>query len=75
VKSLKSKENRRGSCRPSQESGKKLKERRARLQDLSAKDVHDLVHELGTHQIELEMQIDRTGFKSPGRLGDAQYRC
>ena len=35
---------------------KKLKEQMERLKKLSALDVRDLVHELGTHQIELEMQ-------------------
>ncbi|MBS1128113.1 MAG: hypothetical protein H6Q96_493, partial [Nitrospirae bacterium] len=35
---------------------KKLKEQMERLEKLSTLDVRDLVHELGTHQIELEMQ-------------------
>jgi len=35
---------------------KKLKERMGRLQKLSTLDIRELVHELGTHQIELEMQ-------------------
>jgi PAS domain S-box-containing protein len=35
---------------------KELKEQTGRLHKLSAKGVEDLIHELGTHQIELEMQ-------------------
>jgi PAS domain S-box-containing protein len=35
---------------------KKLKKQMERLKKLSGLDVQDLVHELGTHQIELEMQ-------------------
>ena len=35
---------------------KKLGTQLERLQKLSAQDVRELVHELGTHQIELEMQ-------------------
>ena len=34
----------------------KLRTQLERLQRLSAQDIHELVHELGTHQIELEMQ-------------------
>ncbi|MGC1453637.1 MAG: sigma 54-interacting transcriptional regulator [Nitrospirota bacterium] len=34
----------------------KLRTQLERLQKLSASDIHELVHELGTHQIELEMQ-------------------
>ena len=37
---------------------KKLKEQQARIQELSAKGVQELVQELGTHQIELEMQVE-----------------
>ncbi|HWR73265.1 MAG TPA: PAS domain S-box protein, partial [Nitrospirota bacterium] len=37
-------------------AGKKLSTQLERLQTLSAKGTHDLVQELGTHQIELEMQ-------------------
>src|SRR5512141_2191393 len=35
---------------------KKLKDQMERLQKLSSQDMRDLVHELGTHQIELEIQ-------------------
>ena len=35
---------------------KKLKDQMERLQKLSSEDMRDLVHELGTHQIELEIQ-------------------
>ena len=35
---------------------KKLKDQIERLQKLSSQDIRDLVHELGTHQIELEIQ-------------------
>jgi hypothetical protein len=35
---------------------KKLKDQMERLQKLSSGDMRDLVHELGTHQIELEIQ-------------------
>ncbi|HEY6011285.1 MAG TPA: sigma 54-interacting transcriptional regulator [Nitrospirota bacterium] len=34
----------------------KLRTQLERLKDLSARDIQELVHELGTHQIELEMQ-------------------
>jgi len=34
----------------------KLRTQLERLQELSARDIQELVHELGTHQIELEMQ-------------------
>jgi PAS domain S-box-containing protein len=34
----------------------KLRTQLERLQKLSARDIHELVHDLGTHQIELEMQ-------------------
>ena len=34
----------------------KLRTQLERLQTLSARDIQELVHELGTHQIELEMQ-------------------
>jgi PAS domain S-box-containing protein len=34
----------------------KLRTQLGRLQELSARDIQELVHELGTHQIELEMQ-------------------
>ena len=37
---------------------KQLREQQERIQELSAKGVLDLVQELGTHQIELEMQVE-----------------
>ncbi len=39
-----------------QKAEEKLRSQIERLQKLSSKDIRDLVHELGTHQIELEMQ-------------------
>ena len=39
-----------------QKAEEKLRTQIERLQKLSSKDIRDLVHELGTHQIELEMQ-------------------
>ncbi len=39
-----------------QEAEKKLRTQLERLQKLSAQDIQELVHELGTHQLELEMQ-------------------
>jgi PAS domain S-box-containing protein len=37
---------------------KKLSEQLERVKGLSSKGVQDLIHELGTHQIELEMQVE-----------------
>ncbi len=39
-----------------QKAEEKLRTQLERLQQLSARDIQELVHELGTHQIELEMQ-------------------
>ena len=39
-----------------QKAEEKLRTQLERLQKLSARDIQELVHELGTHQIELEMQ-------------------
>jgi PAS domain S-box-containing protein len=39
-----------------QKAEEKLRTQLGRLQKLSARDIQELVHELGTHQIELEMQ-------------------
>ena len=39
----------------------KLRTQLERLQKLSARDIQELVHELGTHQIELEMRTEQRG--------------